>query len=44
MMDHGSGELRILIVDDSPEEREICRRQLCRDADTPYEILEAASS
>jgi signal transduction histidine kinase len=33
--------LRILIVDDSPEDREVYRRMLTADPEQPYELLEA---
>ncbi|HEY4597401.1 MAG TPA: response regulator [Thermoanaerobaculia bacterium] len=33
--------IRLLIVDDSPEDRELYRRQLVRDREHAYEILEA---
>jgi signal transduction histidine kinase len=36
-----SGPLRILIVDDSPEDRELYRRLLAQDPEQDYELLEA---
>ncbi len=41
MADAGNERIRVLIVDDSPEDRELYRRLLVQDREHAYELLEA---